>query len=65
MNTAEKIESVNYPPYRRQGDRVRAIYLAMQQVEREHAGRMRRMTLMLGGAAALLLVNGLLITLLG
>lgn len=65
MNTAEKIESVNYPPYRRQGDRVRVINLAMQQVEREHAGRMRRMTLMLGGAAALLLVNGLLITLLG
>ena len=65
MNTAEKIESVKYPPYRREGDRVRAVHLAVQQVEREHAVRLRRMGLLLGGAAALLLVNGLLIVLLG
>ncbi len=65
MNTAEKIESVNYPPFRRHKDRVRAISLAVQQVEREHAVRSRRMGLLLGSAAALLLLNGLLISLLG
>ncbi len=65
MNTAKKIESVKYPPYRRQGDRVRAVNLAMQQVEKEHAGRIRRMALILAGAASLLLVNGLIISLLG
>ena len=64
MNTAEKIE-YKYPPFRHQKDRVKAINQAMQQVEREHASRMRRMTMILVGAAALLLVNGLLIALLG
>ena len=62
MNTARKIESNCHPRYRRRSDRVRALSLAMQQVEREHDGRLRRMALTLGAAAALLLINGVVIT---
>jgi hypothetical protein len=67
MNTAQKIESdINpHPQFRRHNDRVAAINGAMQRVEREHASRLRRMTMLLAGAAALLVVNGLFITLLG
>lgn len=64
MNTAEKIDRKK-SAFRRQGDRVKLIQHAMQRVEREHATRMRRMSLVLVSAAALLLVNGLLITQLG
>ena len=67
MNTAQKIDSETnlHPQFRRHNDRVVAISTAMQRVEREHAARLRRMTLLLAGAAALLVINGLLITLFG
>ena len=66
MNTARKIESDRdpHPRFRRHTDRVVAITAAMQRVEREHASRMRRMTMLLAGAATLLIINGLLIALL-
>lgn len=62
MNTARKIEFANYPPFRRRSDRVRALSIAIQQVERGHSSRQRRMALSLGAAAVLLLINGLVIT---
>ena len=67
MNTAQKIESDNnpHPQFRRHNDRVIAINAAMQRVEREHASRLRRMTMLLAGAATLLVINGLLIALFG
>ena len=61
MNTAEKIEYNSHPRFRRHNDRVAAVNLATQHVEREHAVRMRRMTLLLTAAASLLVVNGVLI----
>ena len=67
MNTARKIESdtTAHPRFRRHSDRVVAINTTMQRVEREHAGRLRRMTMLLAGAAILLVANGLFITLMG
>jgi len=65
MNSARKIASNRYPPFRRHSDRVEAINLATQQVEREHAMRMRRMFVILASAAAILLLNGVAVTLLG
>ncbi len=67
MNTAQKIESDSnsHPRFRRQNDRIAAINIATQRVEREHASRLRRMLVLLAGAAGLLVVNGLIITLLG
>ena len=62
MNSARKIERAVYPPYRRHSDRVRTLSLAMQQVEREHNGRLRRMAITLGAAAVLLLINGVVVT---
>lgn len=62
MNAARKIESSNYPTFRRQSDRTLAVALTIQQVEREHGARLHRMVLVLGGAAAILIVNGILIT---
>ena len=62
MNTARNIESDSHPQLHHQSDRVAAINLTMQQVEREHASRVRRMAILLGGAAALLIINGIVIT---
>lgn len=66
MNTARKIESdtTSQPRFRRHSDRVIAINNTMQRVEREHASRLRRMTILLAGAALLLVANGLFVTLL-
>lgn len=61
MNTARKIESSSYPPFRRQSDRVDAVNQAIARVEREHAGRRRRLTIMLVAAALLIVVNGIVI----
>ena len=65
MNTARKIESdtTSRPQFRRHNDRVIAINNTMQRVEREHASRLRRMTILLAGAALLLVANGLFVTL--
>lgn len=62
MNTARKIEYSNYPPFRRQSDRTLSINRTIQQVERGHGARLHRMVLVLGSAAAVLIVNGILIT---
>ena len=66
MNTARKIESdtTSRTQFRRHSDRVIAINNTMQRVEREHASRLRRMTILLAGAALLLVANGLFVTLL-
>lgn len=65
MNTARKIESFPYPSFRRHSDRMLAVNQAMQRVEREHTRRLRRMTLLLAGATALLIINGVLVVTLG
>lgn len=67
MNTARKIDSSTnlHLRYRRHNDRVIAVNSAVQRVEREHAARLRRMTMLLLGATSLLVINGLLIALLG
>lgn len=67
MNTARKIESDihPHPRFRRHSDRVVALSRTMQRVEREHAGRLRRMTMLLSAAALLLVANGLFVTLMG
>ena len=62
MNSPRKIERADYPPFRRRSDRVRALSMAIQQVEREHDGRLRRMALLLAASAALLLINGVVVT---
>jgi hypothetical protein len=61
MKPALKIESISHPPLRRQGDRIAAVSLVIQRVEREHAGRLRRIAMLLAGAAALLIINGILV----
>lgn len=63
MNTARKIEPVSFPPYRRKGDRNRAIGLVVQRVERDYSPRLRRINYALIAAAALLLINGVVISL--
>lgn len=61
MNTVQKIESFTYPSFRRHSDRLLAVSQTMQRVEQEHARRLRRMTLLLASAAALLVINGVLV----
>jgi hypothetical protein len=61
MNRARKIESFAIPPFRRHSDRIHAVTRAVERVEREHAGRLRRLVLLLGFATVLLIINGLLV----
>lgn len=65
MNRSSKNDSFTYPALRRHGDRARVIAEAVQRVECDHAGRLRRMTRLLVGAAALLIINGVLVVMLG
>ena len=62
MNTVRKIESDSHSQFHHQSDRVAAVNLTIPRVEREHASRVRRMAILLGGAAALLIINGIVIT---
>ena len=61
MNTTHKIKPAGFQPFRREEDRARAINLTIQQVERENAYRLRRMQMVLGAAALLLVLNTTLI----
>jgi hypothetical protein len=61
MNTTHKIKPVGYSHFRREEDRARTINLTIQQVERENSHRMRRMQMVLGAAALLLVLNTTLI----
>jgi hypothetical protein len=65
MNRSSKIDSSTYPALRRHSDRLRVVDEAMQRVECDHAGRLRRMTRLLVGAASLLILNGVLVVMLG
>jgi type IV secretory pathway component VirB8 len=65
MNTAQKIESFAYPAFRRHSDRMATVTRAIQRVESAHASRQRRLALLLIGAAALLIINGIVIVTLG
>lgn len=61
MIRARENEPASYPPLRRYSDRSRVISLTVEQIERDHIIRVRRMVLILAVSAAVLITNAVFI----
>lgn len=62
MSNAQKSTNVSYHPFCKFSGQSQDISITVQQVERGHANRLRRMAFVLTGAAALLIINGIFVS---
>ena len=62
MSSVHKTSNISYPPFRRYGDRDRSLYVTLEQADRGHRSRLRRLAVVLLAAATLLLINGVVET---